>query len=356
MTASGVEESQDTEIKVLRAELSRTKEQLHLREAEISQLHRQQSASLAPSEEFHSAHSTPFSSMNTEPSSPVTTAPKGIFSGLLSTLKGTSSAPDRISQLEETVKQKHQRIIDLERRLDQVTSLEPEVERLTMELSKYEQGANQPASKGEEPAVSTSTEPPHVVKLRQEVNELRKSRERCETAEKRMKYFRTQYEQQQKELAEFKIEVKSLNEKLRCFESTAGSIDEQSTGAIEELGDGTLDIASGINKGRSEVKESHKGRQNEGSVHEIVAELQIEKEKREAELLEKDKTILALRKEVENLTKAAYTLRQLQQHSKSQSQQMMGLQDQVRVCFYYSMYMWSSVTVLHVHTLSRRMM
>ena len=324
MTASGVEESQDTEIKVLRADLSRMKEQLHLKEAEISQLHRQQSASLPPSEEFHSAHSTPFSSMNTEPSSPAATAPKGIFSGLISTFKGTSSAPDRISQLEETVKQKHQRIVHLERRLDQVTSLEPQVERLTMELSKYEQGANQPASKGEEPALSTSTEPPYVEKLRQ----------KYETAEKRVTHYQTLHQEQQKDNAELMLEVKSLKKKLSHFEGTTGSTDEQSPATTEECSDGPLDSEKS-QSGRStidiEVMKPHNRRQGKGNLRGEAAELQIEKEKRETELLEKDQTILSLQKQVKELEKAADALRRLQKHSKSQSQQMMGLHDQAKV-------------------------
>ena len=74
--------------------------------------------------------------------------------------------------------------------MDQVTDLEPEVEQLTMELSKYEQAAsNHNVTSGKNDGLShstrsTPTEPEYVLKLHKEVDTFRPLETRCAEAEK----------------------------------------------------------------------------------------------------------------------------------------------------------------------------
>ena len=308
----------------LRAEVIKLRKQLSQKEAEIAYLHQQNQKSLT-SDEFHSAHSTPFSSMNTEPSSPVTTGPTGEGSSFSKErdnvkVKGKQTMSARVSELEEKVKQKHKRVVELERRLDQVTNLEPQVERLTMELSKYEQqAASNPDVSND--GYSQSTEPKYVSKLRKEVNELRTLKSRCEEAEKKAKHYEVEYRQEMRKHAELR---ESLEKKSTHWEGTSGSMESKD---------------SGTKKSRLEDIHNEKQRaRDEETTQGVEATLQMdghEKDK-ELELQEKEEMIRSLQKKVQELEKAARALGELQRHSKVQSQQVMGLQDKAKVVDKYN--------------------
>ena len=315
--------AQQVEIEGLRAEVAKVREQLSHKEAEITYLHQQNPKSLT-SDEFYSAPSTPYSSMNTEPSAPVTTGPTGEGGSFPKErdnmmVKGKQTMSTRVSELEEIVKQKHKRVVELERRLDQVTHLEPEVERLTMELSKYEQGGNNPdvtSGKNDGQLYSTHsmpTESEYVLKLRKEVDTLRPLKTRCSEAEKRVKTLEKEYRQERNEHAKLRLEIESLRKGL---ESTAGGMGSGDGSTIES-------------KPRSE-KHIKKDDVHEEDVTDGKQIDEREKE-RDVELQEKEETILILQKEVQKLEKAATALGELQRHSKVQSQQVMNLQDQAKV-------------------------
>ena len=318
-------ESQQTEIEGFRAEVAELRKRLSQKEAEIAYLHQQNQKSLT-SDEFHSAQSTPFSSMNTEPSSPVTTAPTGEGSSFSKErdnvkVKGMQTTSTRVSELEEIVKQKHKRIVELERRLDQVTKLEPQVERLTMELSKYEQqAASNPDVRND--GYSQSTEPKYVSKLRKEVYELRTYKSRCEEAEKKAKHYEIEYRQEMRKHAELR---ESLKKNSTHWEGTSGSMESKDNGTKKSR---LEDIHSRTEKQSARDEETTQG---------VEATLQMEKEK-ELELQEKEEMILSLQKKVQELEKAARALGELQRHSKVQSQQVMGLQDKAKVVDKYNVY------------------
>ena len=287
-------ESQQTEIEQLHAEVAKMRKQLSQKEAEIAYLHQLNQKSLT-GDEFYSAPSTPCSSMNTEPSAPVTTGPAREGSSFPKerdnvNVKGKQTMSTRVSELEEIVKHKHKRIVELESRLDQVANLEPEVERLTMELSKYKQGGSNPdvtSGKNDGQPYSTCsipTEAEYVLKLRKEVDTLRPLRTKCAEAEKKVKTLENEYHWEMRKHAELRLEMESLRK--------------------------------GAGGGGSPRCSKHMGER--------------EKE-RDMELQEKEETILSLQKEVQKLEKAATALGELRQHSKVQSQHMMNLQDQAKV-------------------------
>ena len=108
------------------------------------------------------------------------------------------------------------RIVELERRLDQVTNLEPEVERLMMELSKYEQGGSNPnvtSRNNDGQSHSTHSMTTDVLKLCKEVDTLHPLKTRCAEAEKKVKTLEKEYHKGRKEHAKLWLEMESLK---RC--------------------------------------------------------------------------------------------------------------------------------------------
>ena len=178
---------------------------------------------------------------------------------------------------------------ELERRLDQVTNLEPEVERLTMELSKYEQGRSNPnVTSGNNDGQSHSihsmpTEPEYMQAL------------------------------ERKEHPRVKFAVEPLG-KGAGLDGTARSMDSR---------DGST-IGSEPRSEKQTIKDD---------VHDddITGGKQMdEREKeRDAELQEEE----TLQKEVQNLEKAATVLGELLRHSKVQ---VLNLQDQAKVLDEYT--------------------
>ena len=146
---------------------------------------------------FHSAHSTPFTSLSAERDS------------AMGDEKGLMSMPTKVSELQKKVTEKHKRIVELERRLDRAISMNSEVERLTIELSKYDQGGKgSEVNPSKESSQGAAQEPAYVVRLRQEVDELRPLKSKIEEAAAALERIQQQSKAQSHHLMSLQDEAK----------------------------------------------------------------------------------------------------------------------------------------------------
>ena len=147
-----VEDLQATQKKMM-YEQKKLKKLVQGKNEEIVQLCEQLRATDSlQSGEYHSAHFTPYVSIESEggAGSHPATGPPSREGGRLQFLQELDDCRSQICHLieenavlKETVDKKHKREVDLENRLDQATKLEPMVEHLTMELSKYQHGGEE---------------------------------------------------------------------------------------------------------------------------------------------------------------------------------------------------------------------
>ena len=346
-------------------EQEKLKQQLAEKNEEIVRLCEQRGAEdVLQSGEFHSAHSTPYTSMESdrEASSHPATGPRSREGGrfqLLQELDGCKSQIGRYKEenakLKVTIDTKHKRIVDLEGRLDQATQLQPMVEHLTMELSKYQQGG-------------------------EDSGELHSYKARVEEAEEKYKVCEKEYQFERRENAKLQQQISSLRSEITELKSGSGqitNIDDDS-----EVVDTTLESTkhkTGLEREGEEGKESKGVKERDGkregewrrvamvreqnkewkrSLSENDQEMEKKMrerdreweqrlqekqhewgervERREVELQGKKKEIRDLKNKVKELEKAAALLGKVQQHSKGQSQQLMQLQDEAKVKGVYS--------------------
>ena len=251
----------------MKADLEVAKRQIQEKDDEIARLCKHRANSPVVTGEFHSAHSTPFTSLSTERDSP------------MGDEMGPMSMPTEVSELQKKVTEKHKRIVDLERRLDRAAKMNSEVERLTIELSKYEQGGEgSEVSPSKESSQGAAQEPAYISQLKNKFEE----------AERRGKYYEKVYREEIKKHAELEIEVKSLKSRIADVKDASGTTTN-------------------------------------------IDDFQVVEDKKKSDLQEKEKEIRALQVKVKELEKAAVALERIQQHSKAQSHHLMSLQDEVKV-------------------------
>ena len=296
--------------------------------------------------EFHSAHSTPFTSLSAERDSPVGNE------------KGPKSMPTEVSDLQKKVTEKHKRIVELERRLDRAAEMNSEVERLTIELSKYDQGGKgSEVNPSKESSQGAAQEPTYIARLRQKVDELQPFQIKFEEAERRVKCFEKEYYEERRKHAELKIEMESLKSRIADVEDASGtttSINDFTEPSKRECDDPSMESSHESKKGdkgkrkvdirktremeKTQKKESEQiGKKKEWErmlkekTHTFEMQLKVVEEKKKSDLQEKEKEIRALQVKVRELEKAAAALERIQQHSKAQSHQLMSLHDEVTV-------------------------
>ena len=330
-------------IETLQADLEVAKRQIQEKDDEIARLCKHRASSPVMTGEFHSAHSTPLTSLNAERDSPVGDE------------KGPMSMPTKVSDLQKKVTEKHKRIVELERRLDRAASMNSEVERLTIELSKYDQGGEgSEVSPSKESSQDAVQEPAYVVRLRQEVDELRPLKSKIEEAEKRGKHYEKEYREELRKHAELLLEMKSRRADVEDASGTTTNIDDFTEQSKRECDDPAMESSYESKKGdkgkrkvderktremeKTQKKESEQiGKKKEWErklkekTHTFEMQLKVVEEKKKSDFQEKEKEIRALQVKVRELEKAAAALERIQQHSKVQSHHLMSLHDEVTV-------------------------
>ena len=386
-----VEYLQATQKKMMH-EQKRLKKQLKEKNEEIARLcERRGAEDVLQSGEYHSARSTPYTSMESDrdASSRPATGPQSREGRILQFVQELDDCRSQISrlmeenaELSETVDKKHKRIVDLENRLDQATELQPVVEHLTMELSKYQQGGEGSGrgkrDSGKEPSQPTPHEKAYEEKLRREVDTLRPYKSKAEEAEKKLQACEKEYRLERKNNAKLQHQIDALKSEIAKLKSGSGLITNIDDYEVVEVTSGFTEHKAGLEREEEEgkegkdVRERGSKREREGKREAMVKEQnkewkrslsendqemekkmrerdreweqrlqekqreweqRVEKlqKEREVELQGKKKEICDLKNKVKELEKAAALLGRVQQHSKGQSHQLMQLQDEAKV-------------------------
>ena len=382
-----VEDLQATQKKMMH-EQKRLKKQLKEKNEEIARLcERRGAEDVLQSGEYHSARSTPYTSMESDrdASSRPATGPQSREGRILQFVQELDDSRSQISrlmeenaELSETVDKKHKRIVDLENRLDQATELQPVVEHLTMELSKYQQGGEEVGrgkrDSSKEPSQPTPHEKAYEEKLRREVDTLRPYKSRAEEAEKNLQTCEKEYRLERKNNAKLQHQIDALKSEITNLKSGSGSItkiddfevvdaasgftEQKASWEGEEEGRGVKERGSKREKEpRQEAMAKEQNKEWKRSLSENDQELEkkmrerdreweqrlqekqreweervqkLQKE-REVKLQGKKKEICDLKSKVKELEKAAALLGKVQHHSKGQDHQLMQLQDEAKV-------------------------
>lgn len=318
-------------------EQKRLKKQLKEKNEEIARLCEQRGAEdVLQSGEYHSARSTPYTSMESErgASSRPATGPQSREGRILQYVQELDDCQSQISrlmeenaELSETVDKKHKRIVDLENRLDQATELQPVVEHLTMELSKYQQGG-EGSGRGQRDSSKEHSQPaPHEKSYEERLTNI----DDFEVVGATSGF--TEHKAGLEREGEEGKGVRKRGSKREREGKREAMIKEQNKECKRSLSENDQELEKKMRERDREWEQRLQEKQREWEEKQREWEERVQKLQKEGEveLQGEKKEIRDLKNKVKELEKAAALLGKVQQHSKGQSQQLLQLQDKAKV-------------------------